>query len=926
MEQQVQQIKVMKNKTLNLMLVTILCMFVVEHSTAQCDFVDSKTGNRYIGECTTKLINGKEVRYPDGKGTQINSDGSSFVGIFSNAERVSGTYYFDNENRNNSRIENAVYENDILKSGVYIYASGAKYEGTFKNDKFDGEGVYFYRSSSNKIRYEGSFAGGKFNGQGTLYYKDGSEDSGLWKDDVFMGAQIGVYQNQPVIKKGDTVITRYNDKQYLLSQQAIIKETDANYGFIYPYGSFYVVYKDIQSGSKSHGLTELQMGNTVNSYESAIGYIPVNEHKFHELICNTSVYDKFIQCCDWEICRMENTSNAFKLSYAEYNKLIKQDIDLNNRIMALKAQDIIIQVIDDKLGDMTHGAFDFNTSVSDFVTSGIVNMTVSKGTQITGAAGNCFASVKKYVDLVMQNNPTSQLHNKTIAQLFDADNRIKDLYTTELGKLCTEAFHSAYDVIDDCSGRKLKGLMVLNMMPELSGIIAIGAANLKIVYSLAPEYRANINTQITKSTLKKQFIQQYKLQYQNLIGKCANNCMEYTKVINTLRSECFNPFGEEYKQEVLTRMKDYVFGEEQIGKCTVLTEEELKGNTQKPVSTNNNIPEKRIIGYYGAYDEIPVYLSDNSIIVKEKVYPLYLQPLQQAFNNDFTQYNGDVKVRYFIMYSGTSSPNENDYHNENLIGWVDWDYKNKYTFTRRKGNRVEGVNLFGSLYIGPNNPVYPHITSPNDRTRQKTIYTLPCQDNVDVAALEHDKCYEAKDDKVAGLSGALFNTGVVECDVQLVRNCLTAIIHVRIEDDATESAINYIKDKLDWTASSRILDAKGIINHMQITDEIKRAKYVATFFLAASSGKGWGLIYKNYVKSSVQEFGEREFQKSHPSYIDKQTVTYTAPTLLTSTSGEQYEAQAGYYFVGILSIDGKIEHGHLYNSDNEIVKTFFVKK
>jgi hypothetical protein len=58
----------------------------------------------------------------------------------------------------------------------------------------------------------------------------------------------------------------------------------------------------------------------------------------------------------------------------------------------------------------------------------------------------------------------------------------------------------------------------------------------------------------------------------------------------------------------------------------------------------------------------------------------------------------------------------------------------------------------------------------------------------------------------------------------------------------------------------------------------------------------------------------------------KQTVTYDAPTLLISTSGEKYEVQAGYYFVGIVSIDGKIEHGHLYNSNKELVKTFFVKE
>ena len=36
--------------------------------------------------------------------------------------------------------------------GVYIWANGEKYEGNWKDGKFDGYGVYFYASGS---RYEG---------------------------------------------------------------------------------------------------------------------------------------------------------------------------------------------------------------------------------------------------------------------------------------------------------------------------------------------------------------------------------------------------------------------------------------------------------------------------------------------------------------------------------------------------------------------------------------------------------------------------------------------------------------------------------------------------------------------------------------------------------------------------------------------------
>ncbi|MDR0606624.1 MAG: hypothetical protein LBG80_20325 [Bacteroidales bacterium] len=64
---------------------------------------------------------------------------------------------------------------------------------------------------------------------------------------------------------------------------------------------------------------------------------------------------------------------------------------------------------------------------------------------------------------------------------------------------------------------------------------------------------------------------------------------------------------------------------------------------------------------------------------------------------------------------------------------------------------------------------------------------------------------------------------------------------------------------------------------------------------------------------------------ANSSSSTKQTITYNAPTLLISTSGEKYEAKEGYYFVGTLK-DGKIEQGTLYDSNRKPVKTFFIKK
>ncbi|MDR2064159.1 MAG: hypothetical protein LBP85_00385 [Prevotellaceae bacterium] len=215
-----------KNKILESMIAVLLCFFAVQNATAQCDFIDSKTGHRYTGECKTKIVDGKEIKYPEGKGTQINSNGSSFAGTFLNGQRVSGTYYFDNNNRNGSRIENAVYEDDVLKSGIWIFKNGAKYEGTFKDDKFDGEGVFFYKPDSNKIRYEGAFAGGKFNGEGTLYYRDSTFQKGQWKDDEFQGMLIGYLKGVPAYWDAINTVT-IGEKIYKKDEQKIDSITGA---------------------------------------------------------------------------------------------------------------------------------------------------------------------------------------------------------------------------------------------------------------------------------------------------------------------------------------------------------------------------------------------------------------------------------------------------------------------------------------------------------------------------------------------------------------------------------------------------------------------------------------------------------------------------------------------------------------------------
>ncbi len=75
-------------------------------------------------------------------------------------------------------------------------------------------------------------------------------------------------------------------------------------------------------------------------------------------------------------------------------------------------------------------------------------------------------------------------------------------------------------------------------------------------------------------------------------------------------------------------------------------------------------------------------------------------------------------------------------------------------------------NMFGSIYIGPDNPEFE---GGDDYRREP-------QDEVDAAALQHDQAYGKK--KVSGLNGALHNRDVRPADVDLV-NAANKVIKKR---------------------------------------------------------------------------------------------------------------------------------------------------
>ena len=61
--------------------------------------------------------------------------------------------------------------------GTYTFASGDKFVGEWKDDKFHGQGTYTFAEGD---KYVGEFKDGKKHGQATYTYADGEKDAGYY--------------------------------------------------------------------------------------------------------------------------------------------------------------------------------------------------------------------------------------------------------------------------------------------------------------------------------------------------------------------------------------------------------------------------------------------------------------------------------------------------------------------------------------------------------------------------------------------------------------------------------------------------------------------------------------------------------------------------------------------------------------------------
>ncbi len=151
------------------------------HGVGVCMYPD---GSKYKGEWSH--------RYPEGNGTMTYADGTVRSGMWKKGRPVSSTGTILNRSAettysidDGSNVQSGCISGDCIDgSGIMAFAEGSRYEGEFRNSKFNGQGAMFYADGSN---YRGGFKNGTRHGQGTFTDQRGKAQAGKWSYGSFVG-------------------------------------------------------------------------------------------------------------------------------------------------------------------------------------------------------------------------------------------------------------------------------------------------------------------------------------------------------------------------------------------------------------------------------------------------------------------------------------------------------------------------------------------------------------------------------------------------------------------------------------------------------------------------------------------------------------------------------------------------------------------
>ena len=184
-----------------------------------------ENGEYYKGQFKNGLRDGKGIQYYKnnkikyegdfsedkyhGEGNLYYKNAEYYKGQFKNGiKHGKGTdYYKKDKKQKNSNIKyNGYYKNDKYDgNGILYYENGEYYKGEFKDNYFDGRG--YECLSDGSLRYNGYFVKNIYEGKGIFFnYKEKEYYFGVWKNGKMngmgkiFGMCVGFYSNTNEIK------------------------------------------------------------------------------------------------------------------------------------------------------------------------------------------------------------------------------------------------------------------------------------------------------------------------------------------------------------------------------------------------------------------------------------------------------------------------------------------------------------------------------------------------------------------------------------------------------------------------------------------------------------------------------------------------------------------------------------------------------
>jgi hypothetical protein len=103
--------------------------------------------------------------------------------IKGNCKNGYGTYVYSSGMRYEGEWKNGKRDGQ----GTLTYTDGSKYTGGWKNNRMHGEGIKTYASKHLSMEYIGEWKNGNKDGKGTAIYSDTSRYDGEWKDGTIHG-------------------------------------------------------------------------------------------------------------------------------------------------------------------------------------------------------------------------------------------------------------------------------------------------------------------------------------------------------------------------------------------------------------------------------------------------------------------------------------------------------------------------------------------------------------------------------------------------------------------------------------------------------------------------------------------------------------------------------------------------------------------